>query len=166
MTDATDISCSKAQQSKFCGSTKMFMDEGFKRLAAISHPVHSQSLISSRVNLSKMNQISVFRRIKDATFFVDLPVCLSWSPFSPTKQRILSSVETNCQSISIFVYSFWVSKYTNVLNVNAIQIHEDTFLNQDLRQYEKFFTSYVLCKNLKSFHTRYVRFRISLSLWY
>jgi len=78
MTDATDISCGKAQQSKFCGSTKMFMDEGFKRLAAISHPVHSQAshqqpskFFQDESNISRFLGQSKMRR------FVDLPACLS-----------------------------------------------------------------------------------------
>jgi len=53
--------------------------------------------------------------------FVDLPVCLN-DPRSvqPNNEFSPTSVETNCQSILNFVYSFRVSKYTqDVLNVNT-----------------------------------------------
>lgn len=81
-----------------------------------------RSLVSARVNLSKMLQISAGSQANqwhDVSWI--LPALFKRSPFSPTKQRIsLPSVETNCQSIFIFVYSFRVSKYTrDALNVNT-----------------------------------------------
>jgi hypothetical protein len=116
MTGATDISCNERVQwsVEFCRSAEMFTDKSVKRLAAISHPVHSPPRQRPRVNLSEMPQISTrwflhrskIRRFRGST-------CLSKRCPRSTKQRnSLPSVETNCVP-SLFRTSFIASEYLN-----------------------------------------------------